>query len=867
MACYEIRDLTFTYPGEQTPALREVSLTVADGEFLVLCGASGSGKSTLLRQLKSVLAPHGARSGEILFGGVPLGDVARGEQAGAIGFVLQDPENQVVTDKVWHELAFGLESLGYETPVIRRRVAEMAAFFGIQDWFYKNVSELSGGQKQLLSLASVMAMQPRVLLLDEPTSQLDPIAAADFLAVLGRINRELGTTVILSEHRLEEALSYAGRAAVLEDGRLLCCAAPGEVGALLRRQGSGMFYAMPAAMRIWGATDSEGTSPVTVCEGRAWLHEYAASHKLGELPPERVRAQTEPVLTAREVWFAYEQDTPEVLRGLTMTVCRGEHYALLGANGAGKSTTLRVLAGLLKPLRGEAAAHGRVGLLPQDPQTLFVKKTVREDLMDVCRDEESLARAVALCRLDGLLDRHPYDLSGGEQQRAALAKLLLCAPNILLLDEPTKGLDAAFKRQLAQILRELQAGGVTIVTVSHDVEFCAEFADRCALFFDGGITAEGTPRAFFSGNCFYTTAADRIARELLPGAVTVRDVAAACGAPLLEDDALPNDVPPLPQPPQERAVQKLPLWRKILGTVSGAAALGLTVQALRVSDLSELISESGLTRPAGKQLLLYAILIAAIFLCALCFSRGGETRAAQPVLKKQRLSVRTRVCAGLILLLIPLTLYFGIRLLGVTNYYLISLLVLLEAMIPFFLVFEGRRPQPRELVLIAVLCALNVAGRAALFMLPEFKPVVALTILAGVAFGGETGFLVGALSMLASNVLFSQGPWTPFQMFAMGLIGFLAGVLARCGVLRRSRLSLCLFGVIASVVIYGGIMNPASALIWARTLDWKLLLSYYLTGLPVDLIRAAATWLFLWFAGLPVLEKFDRVKLKYGLLE
>ena len=867
MACYEIRDLTFTYPGSITPALREVTLTVADGEFLVLCGASGSGKSTLLRQLKSVLAPHGARSGEIIFGGVPLGEVARGEQAGAIGFVLQDPENQVVTDKVWHELAFGLESLGYETPVIRRRVAEMAAFFGIQDWFYKNVSELSGGQKQLLSLASVMAMQPRVLLLDEPTSQLDPIAAADFLAVLGRINRELGTTVILSEHRLEEALSYANRAAVLEDGRLLCCAAPGEVGALLRRQGSGMFYAMPAAMRIWGATDSEGTCPVTVCEGRAWLRRYAASHPLGELPPERVRAQTEPVLTAREVWFAYEQDAPEVLRGLTMTVCRGEHYALLGANGAGKSTTLRVLAGLLKPLRGEVAAHGRVGLLPQDPQTLFVKKTVREDLMDVCRDEESLARAVALCRLDGLLDRHPYDLSGGEQQRAALAKLLLCAPNILLLDEPTKGLDAAFKRQLAQILRELQAGGVTIVTVSHDVEFCAEFADRCALFFDGGITAEGTPRAFFSGNCFYTTAADRIARELLPGAVTVRDVAAACGAPLPEDDALPDDVPPLPQPPQERAMQKLPLWRKILGTVSGAAALGLTVQALRVSDLSALVSENGLTRPAGKQLILYAILIAAIFICALCFSRGGETRAAQPVLKKQRLSVRTRVCAGLILLLIPLTLYLGIRRLGVTNYYLISLLVLLEAMIPFFLVFEGRRPQPRELVLIAVLCALNVAGRAALFMLPEFKPVVALTILAGVAFGGETGFLVGALSMLASNVLFSQGPWTPFQMFAMGLIGFLAGVLARCGVLRRSRLSLCLFGVIASVVIYGGIMNPASALIWARTLDWKLLLSYYLTGLPVDLIRAAATWLFLWFAGLPVLEKFERVKLKYGLLE
>ena len=867
MACYEIRGLTFTYPGQEQPALRDVTLCVEDGEFLVLCGASGSGKSTLLRQLKTVLAPHGARSGEILFGGAPLDDVPRAVQAGAIGFVLQNPENQVVTDKVWHELAFGLESLGYDTPVIRRRVAEMAAFFGIQDWFYKNVSELSGGQKQLLSLASVMVMQPRVLLLDEPTSQLDPIAAADFLAVLARINRELGTTIILSEHRLEEALSYARRAAVLEDGQLVCCAAPGEVGTLLRKQGSGMFYAMPAAMRIWGAVESSGTCPVTVCEGRAWLNSYAAAHPLGSIPPERVRAQTEPVLTASEVWFRYEPDAPDVLRGLTMTVCRGEHYALLGANGAGKSTTLRVLAGLAKPLRGEVTAAGRVGLLPQDPQTLFVKKTVREELLDVCRDDQALARTVALCRLEGLLERHPYDLSGGEQQRAALAKVLLCAPNILLLDEPTKGLDAAFKRQLAQILRQLQAGGVTIVTVSHDVEFCAEFADRCALFFDGGITAEGTPRSFFSGNCFYTTAADRIARERLPGAVTVQDVAAACGAPLPEDEPLPAYSPPLPQPERAESLRKLPLWRKILGAVSGLAALGLTVQALRVSDLSALLTENGLTRPAGRQLALYAVLIAAIFVCALCFSRGGAAKTTLPPVKKQRLAVRTRVCAALILLLIPLTLFLGLRYLGAANYYLLSLLVLLEAMAPFFLVFEGRRPQPRELVLIAVLCALNVAGRAALFMLPEFKPVVALTILVGAAFGGETGFLVGALSMLASNVLFSQGPWTPFQMFAMGLIGFLAGVLARWGALRRSRLSLCLFGVIASVVIYGGIMNPASALIWARTLDWKLLLSYYLTGLPVDLIRAAATWLFLWFAGLPILEKFDRVKAKYGLLE
>ena len=220
MACYEIRKLTFTYPGETAPALREVTLTVADGEFLVLCGASGSGKSTLLRQLKSVLAPHGARSGEIIFGGVPLEEVTRGEQAGAIGFVLQDPENQVVTDKVWHELAFGLESLGYETPVIRRRVAEMAAFFGIQDWFYKNVSELSGGQKQLLSLASVMAMQPRVLLLDEPTNHLDWKYQQQIFALIREWLKTPGRAVLSVVHDLSLARAFGTRALLLDGGRV-----------------------------------------------------------------------------------------------------------------------------------------------------------------------------------------------------------------------------------------------------------------------------------------------------------------------------------------------------------------------------------------------------------------------------------------------------------------------------------------------------------------------------------------------------------------------------------------------------------------------------------------------------------------------
>lgn len=423
--CLKIQNLTFSYPEQRRHALEGVTLAVQPGEFLVLCGLTGCGKSTLLRQMKTVLAPHGQCTGKVRFEGAPLDGMDPRSQSQAIGFVQQSPENQLVTDKVWHELAFGLESLGYDTPTIRRRVAEMASFFGIQTWFYNNVAELSGGQKQLLNLASIMAMQPRLLILDEPTSQLDPIAASDFLAAIGKINRELGTTVVLTEHRLEEAFPLASRVAVMDKGRLLYTGTPDKVG---------------------------------------------------------------------------------------------------------------------EALQGVVSMYGPVGVLPQNPQA-------------------------------------------------------------------------------------------------------------------------------------------------------------------------------------------------------------------------------------------------------------------------------------------------------------------------------------RELVIIAVLCAIGVAGRAAFFMLPQFKPVMALTIIAGVAFGGETGFLVGAMTMLVSNVLYAQGPWTPWQMFCMGIIGFLAGVLFRKGWLRRSRESLCAFGVFAAIVIYGGIMNPASALMWPDELNTGVILTYYLCGFPMDCIHAAASALFLWFGAEPMLEKLDRIKVKYGLVE
>ncbi len=875
MEVFTIRNLNFAYPEQEEQAISDLTLSLQPGEFLVLCGPSGCGKSTLLRQLKTVLAPHGRRSGEILFDGKNLDELPQREQAEKIGFVQQSPENQIVTDKAWHELAFGLESLGYDTPTIRRRVAEMASFFGIQTWFYKPVTELSGGQKQLLNLASVMVLQPKVLILDEPTSQLDPIAASDFLATLGKINRELGTTVILTEHRLEEAFSFASRVAVMDKGTLLCTGTPADVGAELKASGNAMFLAMPAAMRIWAATASKAACPISVCDGRNWMLDYVKTHELRPVPEEKKNTpNVETVVSARELWFKYDKDLPDVVKGLSLELHKGEFLALLGGNGTGKTTTLKLLANLKKAYRGELTITGSVGMLPQNPQALFVKSTVREDLLEILpkseRKNERLAQVISLCKLADLLDRHPYDLSGGEQQRAALAKILLLNPDVLLLDEPTKGLDAEFKQVFGQILRTLQASGVAILMVSHDIEFCAKYADRCALFFDGNIVTEAEPRTFFSGNSFYTTAANRIARELLPAAVTPEDVIVACGGAVESEPALPEyqRIPPAPEK-ETQTMKKLPVWRKILAAVSGIVSLVLIARAIGVTDLTKLVDAGGLTGLAGDQLKLYGILLLSLLVFALSISRKADRPdyLVQTPLEKRKLKKRTIFATLLILLLIPLTLFVGVYYFAGRKYYFISLLILLECMLPFFLIFEGRKPQARELVLIAVLVALNVAGRAAFFMLPEFKPVVAMTILAGVAFGGETGFLVGAMTMLVSNMLFSQGPWTPWQMFAMGIIGWLAGVLYRKGVLQRSKLSLCIFGVICATVVFGGIMNPASALMWSDTVNWKIILSYYLTGIPVDLVRAAATFFFLWLGAEPMLEKLDRIKTKYGLAE
>ena len=545
MAAYQIEALTFTYPLAKKKALAGVTFSVEEGEFLLLCGKSGCGKSTLLRQLKTVLAPHGKREGRVIYGGKPLDEVDFRTQSAKIGFVMQNPENQTVTDKVWHELAFGLESLGLDTGEIRLRVAEMANFFGIQTWFHKSVAELSGGQKQLLNLASVMAMHPDVLILDEPTSQLDPIAAAEFLDTVKKLNRETGVTVILSEHRLEEAFPLADRVLVMEEGRVAALGTPAEAARVLRETRSPMEQALPAPMRVYGALGAAGECPITVRDGRRFLEE-GYRDKQGFRLPEEAAPSGAPALELREVWFRYRKDGDDVLRDLSLKAPQGSLFAVVGGNGSGKSTMLSVLCGLQKPYRGKVLYGGKpckgnpvteagVSMLPQDPQTLFVKSTVAQDLEEVLdrrlpaeKRKALLQEVTEVAELSSLLDRHPYDLSGGEQQRAALAKVLLLEPKILLLDEPTKGMDAPYKERFAGLLRRILAQRKTIVLVSHDVEFCAEYADLCAMFFDGSIIAQGTPRRFFSGNTFYTSAACRMAHGLFPNAVTCKDVIQCC---------------------------------------------------------------------------------------------------------------------------------------------------------------------------------------------------------------------------------------------------------------------------------------------------------------------------------------------------
>ncbi|WP_294448692.1 ABC transporter ATP-binding protein [uncultured Ruminococcus sp.] len=528
MEILSCKNVAFKYNESTGYALSDCTFSVKKGEKVMLCGASGSGKSTLLRLLKREVSPRGELSGDIDLIGKAATELSDRESAEKIGFVMQDPDSQTVCDKVSSELAFGLESFGVPSKEIQSRVGEMAAFFGIEPLYERDISTLSGGQKQLVSLCSIMVTDPDILLLDEPTAQLDPVAAKELLSILDRLNKEMGVTVIIAEHDPEELFDSCDKILYLSNGKTAFFDTPAKAAKYFAQNDLEGF--LPETAKVFAGLCSD--LPLNVRQGRAQLENLVTE----DTPhtDESTAESTEPyALECKNIWQRYEKDSPDILKGCDLAVRKGECYGLLGSNGGGKSTLLRVICGLCKPYMGAVSLFGKkqkaykngslfremLAFLPQEPVTMFVKESVREDLLQSA-DENAVKKIAERMEIEPLLDRHPWDLSGGEIQKCAFAKILLADPKIIVLDECTKGMDSFAKKALGDVLASLKAEGRTILLVTHDLEFAAENCERCGLLFDGKIAAEDNAVRFFSRNRFYTTAAARLTRGFFSGAVT-----------------------------------------------------------------------------------------------------------------------------------------------------------------------------------------------------------------------------------------------------------------------------------------------------------------------------------------------------------
>lgn len=834
MAFLELKQVSFRYFGAEEYALSDLSLTVDKGEWILLGGPSGGGKSTVLQLFCPALSPKGTLTGEIWLDGAPLSSLSDRAGVQKIGYLMQSPENQLVTDKVWHEMAFGLENMGVPSKQIRLKVAELAAFFGMEDWFDRDVNRLSGGQKQMVALASILALQPQVLLLDEPFSQLDPMGTQQLLGMLEIARREFGITVIEAEQRISEAVDRCSRMVFLERGKVIAQGTPEQMGRQLLAQGDDAAALLPPAQRIAWILGERHTLPTTIEEGRCWLKAYAESHPPVAIGRDMPLPGNE-ALRLEDVFFRYEKEGPDVVQNLSMKLYEGEIFALLGGNGAGKSTVLRLLSGALIAQRGRVVRHGQAAYLPQEVTLLFDQDTVWKELYHAAlgenRQEEAGAMA-SFCGLDEMLDRHPYDLSGGQQQRLALGKVLLSQAKILLLDEPTKGMDALAQQQWGEMLEKLAAEGYAILLVSHDADFCAQYAHRCGLLFRGELMLVERPGAFFSGQVFFTTTCNKLTRGILPEAVTEQDVLAAFGA---------KPLPSAPRPPQKKRPlpQELPKPKK--GKAVLALGLGITFLALGRSFGGWYWGLAGA-----------AALFFALYWCVPPHKERMEIGKA--VLGNQW------VLISLGLLGMTFALGWG-RLSGGG----LSLLAVAEILAPFLLSIERQHLSARLLTVLAVLTAFTAAGRLVFFFLPQFKPTAAMSMLVGAALGPSAGFLVGSLSMLISNFYFGQSPMTPFQMAAMGLVGFAGGAVGRLPIFRRYPALMAGPGGALTVALYGGIVNGAVVFFSNQTPTVEMALTVYLAGLPLDLVHGFATAVFLYFGAGPVLRKLTRIRHIYAL--
>lgn len=528
MEILSCENVAFKYNESTDYAISDCTFSVKKGEKIMLCGASGSGKSTLLRLLKRELSPRGELSGNITLMGKGRSELSARESAEKIGFVMQNPDSQTVCDKVSAELAFGLESFGVKSGEIQSRVGEMAAFFGIEPLYDRDISTLSGGQKQLVALCSVMATDPDILLLDEPTAQLDPVAARELLGILDRLNKEMGVTIIIAEHDPEELFDSCDKILYLAKGKTEFFGTPALTAKYFVENALGGF--LPETAKAFARLCDD--LPLNVRQGRAKLEKLGVT----DIPKQAVTdtERAEPyALQCKNLWQRYEKNSPDILKGCDLGIRKGECYGLLGSNGGGKSTLLRVICGLCKPYMGTVSLFGKkqkaykngslfhemLAFLPQEPVTMFIKESVREDLLQ-SGYKVTVGNVSQRMGIEHLLDRHPWDLSGGEIQKCAFAKILLADPKIIILDECTKGMDSFAKKALGDILLDIKDEGRTILLVTHDLEFAAQYCDRCGLLFDGKIVAEDNAVEFFSHNRFYTTAAARLTRGFFSGVVT-----------------------------------------------------------------------------------------------------------------------------------------------------------------------------------------------------------------------------------------------------------------------------------------------------------------------------------------------------------
>lgn len=806
MQSVSVNGFYYKYANAQAFALQNIDFTLESGDFCVICGKSGSGKSTLLKTLAPQITENGDIYGDVLLFGESAFDISPKDAAQTVAFVGQSAESSIVCEKVWQELAFGLESLSTDESEMHSRIAEVASYFGLQNCFENDVDTLSGGQKKILTIAAAMTLKPKILLLDEPLSSLDGKSASELISLLIRINRELGVTVIVAEHNFTELLGVCTHLLMLSGGESEWFGKPKDIGEYISQ--SGDLSLLPTQLKVWNAALRQYPATLSVAECKSAVADYCGKNNYNEIICENEQEFTQIAAKVQNVCYKYDKNEPFVTDGLTLTLHYGCITALLGENAAGKSTLLKLIYGSIKPTLGKITLYSkdgkpqksRVAIMPQDVRIGFTHFLVYDELHAVTKDENMLESVMSLCRLTELQYRNPMDLSGGEQKRLALALMLLSGADILLLDEPTSGLDREFCRELCDILKRLQNSGKAILITSHDMDFCAECADVCAFMFRGKITAISEPHRFFRQNMLYTTAAARIAGSSIANAVTDSELIYALSGK--NDDE---------------------------------------------SDKKAHKTENNSDKGDNPQIEI----------------NGGPHRKIKSESAKRHDKLSVIITAVCLCLIAP-TVYFGLKIFGEQAFLAVSLCVLLLAMLPFFVSFERSRPPAREIALLSVLTAAAVASRAAFYFLPQIKPVAAIVIITGFALGAQSGFLVGAMSMLLSNIFFGQGPWTPWQMLAMGLVGFAAGLVGRLKI-SRNPIAAAIFGFIATLVIYGGVVNPSTAILAHQPLKASVFALYYLQGLPMDIIHAASTFAFLLLFVSPFMKILSRIKLKFAI--